>query len=150
MWFLNFIPQGFLQLCIHALVIAGIACYILGTFGRVLRPIEEYAVMIKALGSILFVVGVFFEGGYATDMSWRYKMAEAEKETARLTQAIKDSENKSKDNNVQIKTVYVNRIKTVHDVQVKVQTQIVHDAAKMDAECKVDPLAIKDLNEAAK
>ena len=33
--------------------------------------------------------------------------------------------------------------------QVVIQERIVKDAAKIDATCRVDPLAIKDLNDAA-
>jgi len=150
MWFLNFIPSGVLQLAIHALVVLGIVAYVVGVFGRSIRAVEEYAVAIKVLGSVLFCLGIFFEGGYATDLSWQLKIVDMQKEHDRLEQAVKDSEAKSADNNVKIKTVYVDRVKVVKQVQIQVREKIKEIATKIDAECKVDPEAISILNTAAR
>ena len=70
------------------------------------------------------------------------KVAEAE---AKIVAA----EAKSKETNTVIQTQYRDKVKTVKEVQVVVQERIVKEAAKMDAECKVDLEAIGILNQAA-
>ena len=63
---------------------------------------------------------------------------------------LPEAEAKSEKVNVQIQTKIVTQKQIVHDTQVVIQDRIIKEAAKMDAECKVAPEAIKDLNDAAR
>jgi len=76
MWVLNFLPDWFLQWAIHGLVILGLLLTFIGSIVRFIPFIQPYAMVGKQIGIILLVVGVFFEGGYATEMSWRAKVNE--------------------------------------------------------------------------
>ena len=76
MWVLNFLPDWILQWAIHGLVIVGLVLTLVGSLVRFIPFIQPYAMVGKQIGIILLVIGVFFEGGYATEMSWRAKVNE--------------------------------------------------------------------------
>ena len=76
MWFLSFIPDWILQWAIHGLVILGLVLTFIGSLVRFIPIIQPYALVGRQLGIVLLVVGVFFEGGYATEMSYRARIAE--------------------------------------------------------------------------
>ena len=103
MWFLSFIPDWILQWAIHGLVILGLVLTFIGSLVRFIPVIQPYAMVGRQLGIVLLVVGVFFEGGYATEMSYRARIAEmqakikeAEVKSAQVNQklAIEVSKNK--------------------------------------------------------
>ena len=88
MWVLSFLPDWFLQWAIHGLVIIGLILTFVGSLVRFIPIIQPYAMVGKQVGIVLLIVGVFFEGGYATEMSWRAKVNE-------LQAKIKEAEIKS-------------------------------------------------------
>jgi hypothetical protein len=112
-------------------------------FIRFIPPLFPYAGLIKTIGIILLVAGVYLRGGYGVEMEWRQKVAELEAKVAK-------SEEKSKEINTVIQKVYVDKVKVVKDVQIVIQEKIVEKTKIIDAECKVAPEALEILNEAAK
>ncbi len=88
MWFLSFIPDWILQWAIHGLVILGLLLTFVGSLVRFIPIIQPYALVGRQLGIVLLVIGVFFEGGYATEMSYRARIAE-------MQAKIKEAEVKS-------------------------------------------------------
>jgi hypothetical protein len=88
MWFLSFIPDWILQWAIHGLVILGLLLTFVGSLVKFIPVIQPYALVGRQLGIVLLVVGVFFEGGYATEMSYRARIAE-------MQAKIKEAEVKS-------------------------------------------------------
>ncbi len=76
MWFLSLIPDWILQWAIHGLVILGLVLTFIGSLVRFVPVIQPYALVGRQLGIVLLVIGVFFEGGYATEMSYRARIAE--------------------------------------------------------------------------
>jgi len=76
MWFLSFIPDWILQWAIHGLVILGLVLTFIGSLVKFIPVIQPYAMVGRQLGIVLLVIGVFFEGGYATEMSYRARIAE--------------------------------------------------------------------------
>lgn len=97
---------------------------------------------IKYIGLALLLGGVYLTGGAGVTALWQREIKEANAK-------IEAAEAKSKETNIIIQKEYVDRVKTVKELQVQVQEQITKDAAKIDAECKVAPEAIADLNAAA-
>ena len=88
MWFLSFIPDWILQWAIHGLVILGLVLTFIGSLVRFVPIIQPYALVGRQLGIVLLVIGVFFEGGYATEMSYRARITE-------MQAKIKEAEIKS-------------------------------------------------------
>jgi hypothetical protein len=96
----------------------------------------------KVLCVVICLGGTFMCGGDGVTAIWQEQIKEANARVAAV-------EAKSKDANVVIQKEYVDRIQTVKQVEIQVQEKIVKDAAKIDAECKITPEAIADLNAAA-
>ena len=104
MWFLSFIPDWILQWAIHGLVILGLALTFIRSIVRFLPVIQPYALVGRQVGIVLLVIGVFFEGGYATEMSWRArvnelqaKLKEAEIQSAKANEKLANEISKNKD-----------------------------------------------------
>jgi hypothetical protein len=104
MWFLSFIPDWILQWAIHGLVIVGLVLTFIGSLVKFIPVIQPYALVGRQLGIVLLVVGVFFEGGYATEMSYRARIAEmqakikeAEIKSAKVNEKLANEVSKNKE-----------------------------------------------------
>jgi hypothetical protein len=146
MWMLAFIPDAFLAWVINTILITGIvgflASFFFGYVVRWLPAIAPYHLLIQVVSIVLLVSGVYFKGGYSVEMAWREKVAELESKVA-------VAEQKSKEVNTQIQTVYVDRVKVVKEKQIVIQEKLKTVEVKIDANCKVVPEAIDILNDAA-
>jgi hypothetical protein len=105
--------------------------------------LKAYAFFIKPVSFAVIIFSVFMYGGAGVTAILQAQLKEQEGKIAVLQQA-------SKDTNKAVKTKIIHDTKVIHDTRVVIQKEIQHDASKMDADCKLDPLAIKDLNDAAK
>jgi len=143
MFLLSFIPDSFLIWAINTILLIGLAGTFSSYFIRFIPPLYPYAGLVKTLGIILLVAGVWFRGGYDVEMEWRDRVKEVEAKVAA-------AEAESKKANTVLQKVYVEKIKLVKDLQVVIQERIVEKEKIIDAECKVAPEAIDILNEAAK
>lgn len=97
---------------------------------------------IKYIGLALLLGGVYLTGGAGVTALWKAEIKEANAK-------IEAAEAKSKETNIVIQKEFIDRVKTVKDIQIQVQEKIVRDTQIIDAECKVAPEAIEDLNAAA-
>lgn len=143
MWMLSFVPDALLHLVVISIVFTGLGIYALSFFTRFVPPLIPYSGIVRIIGTVLVVCGIYFFGSYSTEMSWRNKVAE-------LEEKVKISEQKSKDANVKIETVYKDKVKVVKEIQVVIQERIKEVEKRIDSQCTVDPEVIKILNDAAK
>lgn len=143
MWILSLVPDNWLHLAIVAVLFSGIGLYAFSFFLNLFPAAKPYRIAIQALGSLMAILGVYFFGAYSTEMEWRGKVAEAEAKVA-------IAEQKSKETNTVIQKVYVDKVKVVKEVQVKIEERIIEKEKIIDAECKVSPDALSILNDAAK
>ena len=143
MFLLSFLPDSFLLWAINLILLVGLVGTLSSYFIRFIPPLFPYAGLIKTIGIVLLVVGVYFRGGYGVEMEWRARVAEVEAKVAA-------AEAKSKQVNTVIQKVYVDKVKVVTDTKIVIQEKIVEKEKIIDAECKVAPEAITILNEAAK
>jgi cytochrome c biogenesis factor len=134
MWFLSFIPDSMLKIVIHSMVFAGLFLTFGGNFLKDLPVVGAYVRIARQLGIAMFVIGVFFEGGYATEMSYRTRIAEmqkkideAEKKSVELNETLTNELNKKRDD---IKDKVKQNAK---DIQAQRQ--------KIDAECRLSDTA---------
>jgi hypothetical protein len=104
---------------------------------------KPYAIFIKPVSFIAIILCVFMYGGagVVAVMQAQLQIMEAKVDEAQKASQIA---------NTQIHTVYVDRVKTVHDTKVVVQKEIQQVEKLIDKECKVDPQAVQILNDAAK
>ena len=99
MWLLHFLPDSFLQFIVHAILIAGVVGTFLSFFviNKILMafpPFASYYKAAQAISIVLLVAGIYFEGGYATEMQWRARVAELEKNVADLQRLLEKSKEK--------------------------------------------------------
>ena len=142
-WMISLIPDSVLIWIINIMILAGITGIVAGWLGRWIPFYGTYAKLLKPLGIVLLVFGIYCRGGYDTEMAWRDKVT-------KLEDQVKESEAKSKETNTVIQKVYVDRVKKVKEVQVVIRERIKEVEKRIDAECKVAPEAVSILNDAAK
>ena len=143
MWVFSFVPDSFLLWIVNTILIAGLIGTFSSYFIRFIPPLIPYAGLVKTVGIVLLVAGVYLKGGYGVEMEWRARVAEVEAKVAK-------AEAQSKEANTVIQKVYVDKIKLITDTKIVIQEKIVEKEKIIDAECKVAPEAIIILNEAAK
>lgn len=142
-WLLNLLPTSFVGLIIHLITLAGLAGLLAAFFMNVIPFIGLQRNVLKYVSLVLLVVGIFYEGVLYNQEIW-------EERVNKLEQQVELAEQFSKQKNVEIRTVYVDKIKTVKETQYIIQEKIKEVEKVIDAQCKVAPEAISILNEAAK
>jgi len=142
-FFLSFIPAAWITFAIHAFFIVGVVGLVVGGFASKLPFISAYGNIIKAIAGILFVIGLFAEGYNFASKEWI-------EESKRYAEQVKIAEEKSREVNTQIKTVYVDRVKVVKEQEVIVKEKIKEVEKIIDAKCEMTPESIQILNQAAK
>ena len=102
-----------------------------------------YREPIKIACIVICLGGTFMCGGDGVTTIWQQQVKEANAQ-------IEAAEAKSKDANNKLAQVRQEKAKVRTEYITTVKERIVKDTQIIDAECKVAPEAIKDLNEAAK
>ena len=143
MWFLSFVPTSFLEFLVHAMLLIGVLGYLANIFLKNIPFISQYSIPLKIISIVLVVFGIFFEGSLLTEKVWRAKV-EA------LEQKIAIAEAKSNETNIKIETVYVDRVKTVKEIQYVTRKNIKANASTIDKVCKIEPNVIDLLNTSAR
>jgi hypothetical protein len=104
--------------------------------------IKPYEIIVKPIAAAVCVIGVFMFGGSGVTSIYQEDIKDMQNKLALAQQASDNATG-------QVQTKVVTLTKVIHDTKVVIQQQIVSNSAKIDAECKVDPAAIKDLNAAS-
>jgi hypothetical protein len=142
-WMISLIPDSLLIWFINILLIAGLTGTVAGFFIKFIPFINQYRFPIQIASVVALVIGVYFKGGYATEMAWRDKIKAAEERAA-------IAEKKAEETNVKIQTKIVEKIKVVKDVQYVIQEKIIKEKEIIDKDCRVPQVAVDIHNNAAK
>ena len=140
---MHLLPDSFLILIIHALLVTGLIGMVIGFIGGKIPFVGTYATIIKIVSIVLFCVGLYWKGGYSVEEDWRQRVAEMEEK-------VKIAEEKSKETNVVIETKYKDRVKKITETRNVIVEKIKINEKIIDAKCELDPAVISILNEAAK
>lgn len=150
MWLLHFLPDSFLAFIVNAVLLLGIVSSILSFFvvNKILRWIpglSKYVTIAQILSALLLVAGVYFKGGYSTEMMWRERVKEVE---AQLEEAKKES---AKVNTV-VETKVVTKTKVIKEKADTIVQYVdrVKEIVKFDETCPIPKEAIDVHNEAAR
>ena len=143
MWILHFLPDGFILFIVYAVLCVGSVLTAASYLIRWIPGISAYKLPMRIAGILLLICGVYFYGGYSTEMIWRERVAEMEAKVA-------EAEKKSAKVNTVIKKVYVDRVRRVTEQKVVIQDRIVKEKEIIDKDCRVPPEAINILNSAAR
>jgi hypothetical protein len=134
MWFLSFIPDAWLHWFVHGVVFLGVVLSVVGAIGKRISFIAEYGFVVKMIGSLLLLFGIFFEGGYGVEMSYRAKIAEMEAK-------VKVAEQQSIDANKKIDQKINEKVKLIKDNVNANAKEIESNRSNINAECKLSDVA---------
>ena len=121
---------------------ASIAVYLLAHFLAMLPQIRPWAYIIKPLCVIVCFASVFMWGGAGVTAIWQAQIAEQQAKIDAAVVASKAANDKLSQVRKQKNRVLVQR-------QVVIQERIRNVEKRIDAECRVDPIAVQILNDAA-
>lgn len=151
---LHFLPDGFLEFVVNAVLLLGVvSCvltfFVLNRLMRMFPVLANYHLIMQVVSVLILSAGLYFKGGYSTEMMWRERVAEVE---ARL----KIAEEESKKVNTVIQEKIVNRtqvIKEKGEKQIEYIDKVViqkEDVVKYVEKCPAVPKSIVDeINKAA-
>jgi hypothetical protein len=134
---LSFVPDAWLYYAVLAVLGCGVTTYVVSFI-----PLLPYRELLRLVGTLLTVLGIYFYGSYSTEAEWRNRASEMQKE-------IDAAKQQSKEANDKIKTVIVEKTKIIHDQEAINQNLIKQNAEKMDAQCVVVPEVLEIINKAA-
>jgi hypothetical protein len=108
MWLLHLLPDSLIAWVVNTILIAGAVTTAAGFFVRFIPFVNQYRIPVQIVGILLLTTGVYFEGGYTTEMAWRERVREVE---AKLAAA----ETRSAEVNTEIVTKVVTQTKIVRE-----------------------------------
>lgn len=87
MWLLSFLPDTLLMYIVNIILITGVISFILAFFvlHKILNKIpglSKYVTVIQIVSAVLLIAGIYFKGGYSTEMMWRERVQELEAKVA--------------------------------------------------------------------
>lgn len=143
-WMLQLIPDSVLSLICWAIIVAGLTGVVASWLGRFVPFYGRYAFVLKPIGIVLLVLGVWMRGGLDVEEAWRRRAADFEQQ---LAQAREQS----------------GQVNTVVETRVVTQTQVIKEkadkiieyvdrpaVANFDKNCPLPKEAIEVHNEAAR
>ena len=139
MWLLHLLPDSFLIYVINGICVAGLVATVLGFFLGWVPFVGRWKLPLQLLGIALLVAGVYFKGGYSTEMEWRARVAEVEKKVA-------IAEAKAKKANTQVQTKIVTKIVKIKEKQQVVKERIQQNKEVINRECKLSDEAVAAYN----
>lgn len=108
MWILSFLPDSFILYVVYAAMSAGAAGILVSYLIKFVPFINIYRTPIQLVSIVLFCAGVYWYGGYSTEMAWRQRVADLEDQ-------VKKSEEKSREANKQLETKIVEKTKVIRE-----------------------------------
>lgn len=105
-WILDLIPDAVLNWTYWAIIVAGITGVLAGWLGKWIPFYGNYVKVLRPVGIILLVLGVWLRGGYDTEMAWRDRVA-------KLEEQVKIAEQKSQETNTVIEQKVVEKTKVI-------------------------------------
>ena len=148
MWLLHFLPDSFILFIVY-LVLATGGILTAGSYVVKWIPgISAYKLPMRIGGIVLLICGVYFYGGYSTEMQWRERVLEMEAKVAA-------AEEQSKKENTKIVTKLVTKTQIVRtrgeDIVKYVDREIIKydDKFAKGGACEIPKEFIKAHNDAA-
>lgn len=108
MWILHLLPDSSIAWIVNTILIAGAVTTVAGFFVKFVPFVNTYRTPVQVAGVLLLTVGVYFQGGYSTEMAWRERVREVEAKVA-------EAEKKSEETNVEVVTKFVTRTQVVRE-----------------------------------
>ena len=147
MWLLHLLPDGLLELVVNLILFTGIiltlvSTFLFGTISKYVPSLAVHSTLVRVVSILILTFGVYFKGGYSTEMIWREKVA-------KLEAKIKIAEEKSKSVNTVIEQKIIYKTKIVKEKAKNIIKYIDNPAiTKFDKVCPLPKEVIDIHNEA--
>lgn len=147
MWLLHFLPDSFIQFVVHTILIAGVVGCFLFFFviNKLLRwfpPVSRYVTLAQITSAALLAAGIYFEGGYSTEMQWRERVREVEAKVAK-------AEEEAKAANVALDKKSHEKVKIIQGKQIVVKKYIDREVTKYNDQCVIPKVFVDAHNQSA-
>jgi hypothetical protein len=119
----------------------GVGLYVASKLVKWIPMMGQYKLPAELVGVVLLVVGAYFYGGHGVQSAWLARVAELEAK-------LKVAEEKSQQVNTVIQTKVVERVKVVEKKVEVVRVEIEKQKEIINAECKINDVAIDLYNKA--
>jgi hypothetical protein len=124
-WMFNLIPDAMLSWIYWLIIAAGITGIAAGWLGRWIPFYGNYVKILKPLGVLLVVLGVWLRGGYDVEMAWRAK-------TAELEAKVKAAEEQSQQVNTVVQEKVVEKTKVIQGKTEYITTYLDREVVKKE------------------
>lgn len=148
MWLLHLLPDSLISWIVDIVLIAGAVITVAGFFVRFIPFVNTYRIPVQIAGILLLTVGVYFEGGYTTEMAWRERVREVESK-------LEIAQKQSAEVNTEIVTKVVTQTRVVKergdDIIKYVDREVVknQEVIKFVENCPIPDIIINTHNAAA-
>jgi hypothetical protein len=148
MWILHLLPDALIAWIVNIILIAGAITTVAGFFVRFIPFVNTYRIPVQIAGILLLTIGVYFEGGYTTEMAWRERVREVESK-------LEVAEKRSAEVNTEIVTKVVTQTKLVtqrgNDIIKYVDREVVknQEVIKFVENCPIPEIIVNTHNAAA-
>ena len=141
-WLISLIPDGIFIWITYALFAIGAILYVASKLVSWIPLMMQYRLPAELLGIVLLIAGAYLFGGYGTEMMWRQRVNDLQKQVA-------EAEAKSQQVNTVIETQVVTKIKVVKET-VYVNKEIIKEVVgkQLDAQCTI-PVSAVSLHDSA-
>ena len=148
MFILHLLPDSLLSFIVDAVLLAGVLSTLLTCFllKHVIRMIPALAPHVKAaqiISVLLLLSGVYFKGGYSSEMAWRERVTEME---ARVAAA----EQQSQTANVVIDKKGTEKIRIIREKGEIIKQYVDREITKYDNTCVIPNEVVRAHNAAAR
>lgn len=142
MWILHLLPDNFLYNAVLSIIFGGVFLYIVSLVLNLLLKAYPYKNTLRTSSILIILIGIYFYGGYSTEMIWREKVKEIE---AKL--AIAEEKSAKVNNQIQVKIV--KQTKIIRERGQNVTRYIDREVTKYDNTCPIPAPVVKAHNAAA-
>ena len=147
MFVLHFLPDSYLAFIVDAVLILGVVatvltCFLLKYVVRLIPTLAPHVFVAQAASIAVLLAGVYFRGGYSTEMAWRERVTEVE---ARLAAAEKASQ----EANARLEKKIKEKTKVIQGRQVVVKQYIDREVTRYDNQCRIPEPFVRAHNDAA-
>lgn len=139
MWILSFLPDSFILYVVYCAMTIGVIGILASYIIKAIPFLNIYRTPIQLLSILLLCAGIYWYGGYSTEMIWRDRVKEAESKIKAAEEKApvitRETVTKYKD-----KIVVVKRGVEIVKKEIEIKREIINEG------CKLNPTAVEMYN----
>ena len=148
MFILHLLPDSLLSFIVDAVLLAGVlstllTCFLLKHVIRMIPALSPHVKIAQIISVLLLLSGVYFKGGYSSEMAWRERVTEME---ARVAAA----EQQSQTANVVIDKKGTEKIRIIREKGEIIKQYVDREITKYDNTCVIPNEVVRAHNAAAR